>query len=565
MIKSIHIRKYKKLSNIDFEFTEGLNAISGTNGTCKSSLLHIFSNAFKTVKSTDNFLKNKGCVKNIKKTVGKLNQKIETLTRGDSEYNDPAHGVRGVLYTVKYDNDVEIGFRRHNSVGMTSKVKNASSRVVSTRYAVKPQYAKEKTDRLPSSMVIYLGLTRLIPYGEYCDDVSVSSLKYSLPDSYKNEIVKLYRDFTSYDISVQNIQDLGGMKNRTEFKSCSQGIDSNTVSAGEDNLYVILTSLVCLHYYYDSVEREENKRSILLIDELDATLHPAYQIKLLNVFRDYSEKYKIQIVFTTHSLDILDNIIKKRENIIYLIDNLTSVVRKKVDDVNAIRMYLASLTKDEIYRNKIIPIFTEDKEARFLLEMILDYLSEDDDFAKVRRYLHLVDVNCGAEVLKGIFNDDKLLRMTISSICILDGDHFSEADLTRCIMTLPGKNADGQTAKGLSPEELLIEYSKLLYETDQSSFWCDDEVIDGNYGKGYFLEKIEKEIEKYESNSIKKLKRRDFVKDLFNRNERFFGLIFGHWLKSKKNKFAVDSFKDSLKILFKKVAVYNQISPSIWK
>ena len=37
MINKIEIKKYRKLENINFEFKEGINIISGTNGTCKTS------------------------------------------------------------------------------------------------------------------------------------------------------------------------------------------------------------------------------------------------------------------------------------------------------------------------------------------------------------------------------------------------------------------------------------------------------------------------------------------------------------------------------------------------
>ena len=61
---------------------------------------------------------------------------------------------------------------------------------------------------------------------------------------------------------------------------------------------------------------------MLLIDEMDATLHPAYQIKLLNLFREMSELYKIQIVFTTHGLSLLEEMLQRKDNVIYLLDNL---------------------------------------------------------------------------------------------------------------------------------------------------------------------------------------------------------------------------------------------------
>ena len=42
MVKGIHIIKYRKLENMELEFSKGINVLSGTNGTCKTSLLHIY-------------------------------------------------------------------------------------------------------------------------------------------------------------------------------------------------------------------------------------------------------------------------------------------------------------------------------------------------------------------------------------------------------------------------------------------------------------------------------------------------------------------------------------------
>jgi recombinational DNA repair ATPase RecF len=38
MIKEIKIHRYRKLENLDFNFEPSVNIISGTNGTCKTSL-----------------------------------------------------------------------------------------------------------------------------------------------------------------------------------------------------------------------------------------------------------------------------------------------------------------------------------------------------------------------------------------------------------------------------------------------------------------------------------------------------------------------------------------------
>ena len=46
MIKQLNFIHYRKLKNIEIEFSKGVNIISGTNGTCKTSILHLISNSF---------------------------------------------------------------------------------------------------------------------------------------------------------------------------------------------------------------------------------------------------------------------------------------------------------------------------------------------------------------------------------------------------------------------------------------------------------------------------------------------------------------------------------------
>ena len=72
---------------------------------------------------------------------------------------------------------------------------------------------------------------------------------------------------------------------------------------------VIITSLVSLKYYYENITSSSEVESILLIDELDATIHPGLQFKLLKLLNEFSKDYKIQIFFTTHSLSLLEEAI----------------------------------------------------------------------------------------------------------------------------------------------------------------------------------------------------------------------------------------------------------------
>ena len=66
LIKKINITKYRKLENMEIDMMPGINIISGTNGTCKTSLLHMISNAYQAVTKKCDWLSDKNCLDIIK-------------------------------------------------------------------------------------------------------------------------------------------------------------------------------------------------------------------------------------------------------------------------------------------------------------------------------------------------------------------------------------------------------------------------------------------------------------------------------------------------------------------
>ena len=549
MVKALAINRYRKFHDIELTFSRGINAISGTNGTCKTSLLHLISNSFQAVNSKCPWVHDPKCLPIISAINAVMNPKVESLTRGDKQYNDPARGTSGALFNVDYYSHTRLEFRRHNSK-------------ITTRYALKPKYQTGSGDALPFCPVIYLGLSRLFPYGEYGNDDAIIGVNKQLPTKYQEEIVRIYKDFTGVTIDYKNAQKMGDIKIRAEFDADVEGIDSNTVSAGEDNLFILLTALESLKYYFESIESCNEVESILLIDELDATLHPAFQIKLLKLLTEYSTNYKIQVVFTTHSLTLMEEVLKYKHNIIYLLDNETSVFKMDDPDIYKIKMHLQEITEVDIYRDKVIPLFTEDDEGRFVLENIISYFEtiHEEEFCNVRRFLYFVEAKIGADVLTGIFGDGKLLQMTMRSICFLDGDH--QSDMQKCIVALPGK---------ASPEQFLADYASELYESDDA-FWTDQRIVSRGFSKttyrsfrqeiDSFNEMLQEMKDKKESTKGKK---REFYKALFAKNKLFFELLLKHWLHNPDKKTEIDRFYGEFRAMFKKVAPYNEIDPNMWK
>lgn len=551
MIKEIEIHKYRKLKNLKFNFEPSVNVISGTNGTCKTSLLHIISNSVKSPLARSEEYRDPNCYRIIKNANILMNPKIESLVR-DAKYVDPSSGVKGNLFEIEYSDERRIKFRKHNS--------NKNN-----RYSIKPYYdGTTGNNYLPSCPVIYLGLSRLFPTAEVIDDNLLKNDRFKLPDEYLEKLKKIYSDLINIDMTNIEIRKISDFKSGPEFVSSIEGIDSNTISSGEDNLFIILKALVSLSYFHDNALEENNSNSILLIDEYDATLHPSLQENLFDIICKYSEEYKIQVFLTTHSLSLLEYAIEDKINVIYLLNNFTDVHLIDEPTIVDIKMHLRSETRDSIYNRKRIPIFMEDDEARFVLEQIFHYFSEyDRSFLNISHFFHLIKCKIGSDNLTTIFDDPCLKETTLRSICILDGDKNGSVDISKCITKLPG---DG------SPEQLYFEYIEKLYHDDDNSFWRNKNIIRLGYTKNKYVNDIRKDIISIQ-NEIQEIKSKGHSvkgveraknKKVFNHHLEFFRLVILHWLQNEQNKKELLKFVTHLKELFYKVCIPNGIDSTEW-
>jgi energy-coupling factor transporter ATP-binding protein EcfA2 len=360
-------------------------------------------------------------------------------------------------------------------------------------------------------MIAYLGINRLFPFGEFKDDESLSQVKRELPDKYKETIRELYKEFTGYDISGLAAQKMGLIKNRYEFHSKTKGVDSNTISAGEDNLLILITTIICLSYFRDSLKPEFSQTPIImLIDEFDATLHPEFQIKLVNTLYKLSKSHNIQVIFTTHSISLLDYMLDMKMNVIYMKDDVQRISVVEDIDKYKLEQYLKNELASSIYIDRNIPVFSEDNETREFIEILFNS-THDDSFSKAKSHLHLVEASIGADVLRQIFKNDPVSKTSIHSICILDGDQ--NPDIRDCIISLPG---------GKNPEEICFEYATELFNnTDENAtiFWNEVENRT-TITKHYFDMNIRPNItyESRKSAVTDNHKLREVNKELFNKS-----------------------------------------------
>lgn len=546
MIKKIHFIHYRKLKNLDIKFSKNINIISGTNGTCKTSILHLCSNAFKAPNSNDIATE---VISNINAINMTTNPKLETLTKGDKKYNDPAPNTKGSLLDIMYFDDIKQEFRRHKPSKTNILKKN-------NRFRLILKYPKDKKMSLKAIPIIYLGLSRLFPFGEIDDkkinnnSIKIKKITQQLPNDYQTELYELYENLTGISVTQAKNIKIENIKSRTDFDTDVEGIDSNTISAGEDNIMIILTALVSLKYYYDNISNQNDEViSMLLIDELDATLHPEMQANLLNIITEYSKNYKIQVICTSHSLNLIQYGFQNKANIIYIQDTKPHLTLMQNPTLEKIEAFLNNkIIKYNKPKNHVL-IYTEDKEARFFFNKIVEHEKTDKYFKNLKSVLHILDINYGSKELLNLFNDNFFLENSKGVFCILDGDQQPKLDiqinkfLSQHIIFLPGND---------SPEKVLYNYA--LNNENIPEFWAKKNIArHGNMQAKFF--KIKNQFTKLKKENKKD---REIYKELFNNNNDFFDIMCNIWLDDDNNNEKLKFFYVGLKNMLYKTLTYYQ-------
>jgi energy-coupling factor transporter ATP-binding protein EcfA2 len=441
IINDVHIKQFRGFNDVQFSLGKNLTVIAGQNGTQKTTVLGMLSQPFSiTDKENPLFGEMPLCGGNYRSSFAEKFKLSEAFDKAQCHE-----------WTLKLNNATEPEFT------VESIKRDASSEAI--RFWQKGKRSKGSGYiQLP---VIYLSLSRLFPIGE--DTGIGSSTDISLtPDEFK-----FYKDWHDKILIIPDGQmtsvDYLKSKQKNTLGANTSYYDWRMNSAGQDNIGKILLAILSFKRLKDK-HKDSYKGGILAIDELDATLYPASQLKLVEALRKFSSQYNIQIVFTTHSLTILEEMCVHQENpkisgqvkVIYLQKEDSHV--KAIEDISIVEIKnKLNVTLSPKQKTKKIPAFAEDKEGEILAKAILKRRGSP---------LQFVECTMGCsnyiELAKKKIDGFKYLQ----SIIILDGDVKSESSKMRELkkhknfLVLPGIE---------SPERLIAKFLHNLPE--ESLLW----------------------------------------------------------------------------------------------
>lgn len=452
VIQKAEIKKFRGFKEVSFELGTLLTVIAGQNGTQKTTILGMLTQPF-TITDPSNPMKDERPL-----CGGSFKSGFSEKFKLSERFDEPK------------SHEWTLHFKGSEPFTIESIVRKKEKNAI--RFWRKGNRSKGSGYiQLPA---IFLSLKRLLPIGE--DEKLEENTVLTLTEAEKQFFKEWHRKILlSFDEITGTSYLESPDKNTLGISTAIYDWKQN--SSGQDNIGKILLAILSFKRLKEKYPTEYSG-GILAIDELDATLYPASQLKLLEALRKFASNFSIQIIFTTHSLTILEdacNTAARNKDIALAVDQIKVIFLERRDNLikpiqnvtyNFIKHRL-NITINSIELKKI-DAFTEDRECLQFAKVLLKSKASKINF---------VDCTLGASSLVDL-GFRKIPSFSFPfSIVFLDGDvrglsaTLKKVNKLKNYVMLPGKH---------SPERLLAEF---LYElTDDSDVWGN---INSSFTKQY--------------------------------------------------------------------------------
>ena len=320
---------------------------------------------------------------------------------------------------------------------------------------------------------IYLGMTRVLPVGEAEPGTASSLAKTMHPDdaqlvaNFFNSVIS-GNSANATTITAQRIKNTGKMSGQP-----AHGFDARCVSLGQDSLGSIALALAS----FQKLMREwpQYPGGLLIIDELDAGLHPHAIGALMKSLKSLAKTLRLQIIATTHSPKLIEAVHPESEplnttpldGIVYLRDTTNptllhpATLQKIMND-----MALVPPGPPPKVKRKKLKIYFEDDEAAAVFKSLVSPTMQRQIGKKYGVKVEPMPLGVGCENLAALGEHDPYFKQVVM---VLDADASTNRTNPKHshIAKLPGDKYTGIKTgkenkdiinKPLAPERTMLQY-----------------------------------------------------------------------------------------------------------
>lgn len=420
IIKSIEVEKFRSISDVKFELGKKLTAIAGRNATQKTTLLGMLGQPFAISKDSPLF----GC-----STVDGYNFRSQFSEKFKLSITYEPIGSH--KWTLNFHNK---GYYKNNKISIQSIARKQKGKPDGIRFWNAD--GRKKGEGYVQLPVYYLSLSRLSPIGE---SSKTSTLNIDLTPEEIRYCVNSYREILSIS-QISGTPTISAEKSSggKVYTGINDGIhDIFTNSAGEGNISKIILAVLSFKRLKEKY-RANYKGGILLIDELDATLYGFSQKKLLKYLLNSCKDFKIQIIFTTHSPIVMNEMYRLRKeeikgsgikphqsaydtSIVYLSPNYKEdgsrmISAENISTSTRLNEVINDINLTPVSNTKKVNAYFEDEHAMEFATFLLKQYC----MINLENYINFVDVNLGWTNYLQLYK--KRIPEFLNSIINLDAD-----------------------------------------------------------------------------------------------------------------------------------------------
>lgn len=387
MYKLLKLNDFRQFKNMNILLGKNITVLAGRNSTGKSTILGVLANSGELKKKDGTTYSNR-----------RFRAEFSEIFHGSKKYD--ASGSDRIQIDIVDENDNIIDYRKFRTAWQNEKGKDRF-RVIPIKFLD----GGKKTEAKMQIPVSYLGLSRLFPIGEANEEKIVKNKINFMDDKQKNWFIEQYKQILSLYDTVTDISNysIGETDKKKGVGIETDKYDYLTNSSGQDNLGQILMAI--LSFKRLKLQREDWTGGLLLIDEIDATLHPAAQKRLIDLLIKEAKINNIQVVVTTHSSDLLKHICNKTAHnsdsknnnveLYYFTNGNRHLEMRRNPEYSTIENDL--LVESMLQNANKVKIYSEDAENRwFIKKLVPEYLP----------YVDMLDVKIGCDQLLSLYTGD---------------------------------------------------------------------------------------------------------------------------------------------------------------